>query len=266
MSTLETPMILRYWEQVGGTLIEEYPVVRACSTCERRRVDAIIFPKHQHQQLDPQNWRGVSLQGQEVIVVQAKSHRLGMVLMGQAVFSPRLVERHKPKSVRSVLLCGADDSELRPLLEKEHLPRVEVIVDDTARSTKEPQLNRPDEDKILDYWHTTRGTLILDYPLIDGSETSAPYAVPAIILPKGQFRQLQGERVSLEGEDVIVLHSRKGRVGMAIMGRALFSAQLTMERYKPKSVRSIALCDASDSVLGPLLAPFPHVEVLPNHY
>ena len=124
MSKHETPMIELYWRQIGGTLVEEYYAVRRCPTCGPRRIDAIILPRGLREKL---SWREVSLAGQEVIVVQAKAGRLGMDLMGQALFSMDLVKRLNPSSVRSVALCGKDDSVLRPLLERHG---VEVVVID----------------------------------------------------------------------------------------------------------------------------------------
>lgn len=116
MSKRETPMILRYWKQVGGTLIEEFPAVRASATCGPRRIDAVILPRRERRRVPLGERSKVSLEGEDVIVVQAKASRLGMYLMGQAVFSPALLKHFKPASVRSVLLCTQDDSELRPLL------------------------------------------------------------------------------------------------------------------------------------------------------
>ena len=66
------------------------------------------------------------MEGKDVIVVQAKANRLGMYLMGQTLFSAQLVRRFKPKSVRSVALCTANDEILRPLLEK--YKGMEVVV------------------------------------------------------------------------------------------------------------------------------------------
>ena len=81
-----------------------------------RRLDAIILPNletHIGKQKD------VSLDGEDVIIVQAKASRLGMYLMGQALFSLALVrQRFRPASVRSIALCTEDDSILRPLLEE----------------------------------------------------------------------------------------------------------------------------------------------------
>jgi hypothetical protein len=43
MSKLETPMTRRYWERVGGTLIEEFVAVPAGPATGRRALDAVII-------------------------------------------------------------------------------------------------------------------------------------------------------------------------------------------------------------------------------
>ena len=123
MSKHETPLIRRYWEQVGGTLIEEFLAVRRTETCGQRLLDAVILP---NEPTRIAHWKEMSLKGKDVIVVQAKAHRLGMYLMGQTLFSAALIKRFEPRSVKSVALCTRDDSVLRPLLE-EH-PGMEVVV------------------------------------------------------------------------------------------------------------------------------------------
>lgn len=71
--------------------------------------------------------REVKLADQDVIVVQTKTGRLGMYLLGQALFSRELVaERFSPRSVRCVALCQRDDAVLRPLAERYG---IEVVVD-----------------------------------------------------------------------------------------------------------------------------------------
>jgi len=117
-------MIRSCWEQVGGTLIEEFPIAETTMTSELRRLDAIILPNGENRIAKASE---VSLDGQDVIVIQCKAHRLGMYLMGQALFSRDLVLKcHKPRSVRSIALCNADDSLLRPLLESHE--GLEVVV------------------------------------------------------------------------------------------------------------------------------------------
>jgi hypothetical protein len=116
-------MIRRYWKQVDGTLVEEYPLVRRSATCARRLVDAVILPK---QPTRVANAVDVSLKGQDVIVVQAKAARLGLSLLGQTYFSAQLVKRLRPASVRAGALCREDDSVVRPLLER--YPGMKVVV------------------------------------------------------------------------------------------------------------------------------------------
>jgi hypothetical protein len=123
MSKNETPMIRDYWRQIGGTLVEEFPVVRRSATCGRRLLDAVILPNEEKRIAD---WREVSLEGKDVIVVQAKAYRLGMYLMGQTFFSAQLIERFKPASIKTVALCKRDDSVLRPLFEQ--YPGMAVVI------------------------------------------------------------------------------------------------------------------------------------------
>jgi hypothetical protein len=123
MSKLETPLIRRYWKQIGGTLIEEFPVVRRTKTSGQRLLDAVILPKGETRIA---SWREINLEGEDIIVVQAKAHRLGMYLMGQTLFSAELIMRFNPATVRSVALCIRDDSVLRPLLEQ--YPGMEVVI------------------------------------------------------------------------------------------------------------------------------------------
>ena len=121
-------MIDRYWEKVGGTLVPEFQAVPRSEGVGRRLIDAVILPALPRRVA---HWRDVSLDGQDVVVVQAKASRLGMYLMGQAIFSAELVRtRFAPASVRSVILCSKDDTVLRVYLAS--YPEVEVIVDDAA--------------------------------------------------------------------------------------------------------------------------------------
>jgi hypothetical protein len=116
MSKLETPLIRKYWKKVGGTLVEEFPLVFRGKNHERRLVDAIIIPKGENKIV---YWREISIENKEIIAIQAKAKRLGMYLMGQAFFTKKLLEKyHKPKKVISVALCTKDDDILRLLLEK----------------------------------------------------------------------------------------------------------------------------------------------------
>src|SRR5262245_49269059 len=115
MSKRETPMTQWYWQQVGGTLIEEFCAVPRSKTCGTRLLDAVIVkggPTVRARQSE------VSIEGKDIIVVQTKAGRLGMSLMGQAFFSAQLMHRFKPRSVEAVALVLRDDAVLCPLLEQ----------------------------------------------------------------------------------------------------------------------------------------------------
>jgi hypothetical protein len=114
VSKNETPMTRWYWQQVGGLLIEEFTMVKASLTNAPRYLDGLIVLGEPTAIAES---RSFDIAGRDVIAIQAKAKRLGMMLMGQCLFSRELLLAMSPRSVRSVALCRADDSVLRPLLE-----------------------------------------------------------------------------------------------------------------------------------------------------
>jgi hypothetical protein len=122
MSKHETPLTRRYWLSVGGTLVEEFPVVRRSSSCAQRLLDGLIV-------LDGNNRIAkadeIKVDGMDVIVLQTKANRLGMYLMGQALFSRELVKAFNPKSIRTVAICTQDDSMMHALCKQF---QIEVVI------------------------------------------------------------------------------------------------------------------------------------------
>lgn len=123
MSKHESPILYAYWQTIGGTLIEEFPVLQRGDHHEQRRIDGLILPHGDFRQVDPHE---VVISERDVVVVQVKARRLGMALMGQTLFSAMLMRRWTTGSIRAVALCTADDAELRPLMEQ--FPGLEVVV------------------------------------------------------------------------------------------------------------------------------------------
>ena len=123
MSKLETPMTRAYWQRMGGTLLEEYPIIKRTKSCGARYLDAIILPKGEFRIA---KWKEISLEGKDIIIVQSKANRLGMSLMGQALFSIELVKPYRPASIRSIALCLKDDEVLRSFLKP--FPNIEVVI------------------------------------------------------------------------------------------------------------------------------------------
>ena len=112
-------------EHARGAFIPEYCIVRRAD-CGGRYVDALILPDEPHRRASFTDYP--TLKDRNVIVVQTKAARMGMYLMGQALFSARLALARGAKSARSILLCTAPDSVLLPLLKD--FPEVEVWVYD----------------------------------------------------------------------------------------------------------------------------------------
>jgi hypothetical protein len=123
MSKLETPMTRWYWQQVGGTLVEEFCAVRRSRTCGTRLLDGVIIKGEEHRIARQSE---VSVEGKEIVIIQAKANRLGMYLLGQAFFSAQLMQRFHPRSIESVALVAVDDDVLRPLFEQ--YPGMRVVV------------------------------------------------------------------------------------------------------------------------------------------
>ncbi len=124
MSKRETPMTLRYWEKVGGTIVEEFSAIPRGQDHGARILDAVIIPDGPKMRAKKSE---VEIEGKDIIVVQTKAKRLGMYLMGQVVFSAELMKRYNPRSIKSVALCKKGDSVLEPLLEA--YENVEVVID-----------------------------------------------------------------------------------------------------------------------------------------
>lgn len=168
MSKHETPLTLRYWESVGGTLIEEFLLVPPTEAQGARLADAVILPDGPKKRLSGKK-KKVDLTGKDVIVVQTKRGRLsgraGMTLLGQAFFSAELLKVfHHPLSVHSVAVCRRGDAALEEILKQ--FPHMELVTyedlppasigDSLAVGLRVPE---PDADwqEILEFAHDFDG-------------------------------------------------------------------------------------------------------------
>jgi len=124
MSLLETPMTRRLWEEIGGTLFEEYLAVRPGPNTGARRFDGLVLVDQPCRLASRRE--APQLVGQRVVVIQTKASRLGMNVLGQALFSADLLRGAGSQGVRTIALCTADDLVLRPLAMRYG---IEVVVD-----------------------------------------------------------------------------------------------------------------------------------------
>ena len=112
MSKLETPLTRRYWREIGGTLIEEFPSVRSGPNQGRRLLDGVVLLDSPHLIA---NYGEVEIENRDIVVIQTKASRLGMYLLGQALFSRHLMMPFRPSSVDTVAICTKGDAVLEPL-------------------------------------------------------------------------------------------------------------------------------------------------------
>ncbi|MDF0602894.1 hypothetical protein P1J78_19300 [Psychromarinibacter sp. C21-152] len=132
MSKYETPLTEHFWQVCcNGAYIPEYRLVRKSNGIAERRADAVILPNEQHRRATRVDYP--DLTGRDVVVVQTKANRLGMSVMGQALFSAQLIHRHGASSVRSIILVTAGDAVLEQLLLP--FPDIEVWIADPSRTT-----------------------------------------------------------------------------------------------------------------------------------
>jgi hypothetical protein len=114
MSKHETPLTRKYWNEIGGILIEEFPAVLKGVNHSQRLMDGIILLGEQKKIA---SWKNIEIKGKDIVVIQTKASRLGMNVMGQAFFSIELMKKYHPKSIKSVIVCNKDDEVLRPIAE-----------------------------------------------------------------------------------------------------------------------------------------------------
>ena len=112
-----------YWQQVGGTLVEEFCAVRRGGDCSNRLIDGVIIKGGEFRIARQTE---VEISDKDIVVVQAKASRLGIYPYGQAFFSAQLLKRFNPRSIESVAIVTKDDAILRPLFEQYEGMRVVV--------------------------------------------------------------------------------------------------------------------------------------------
>jgi len=112
MSKRETILVENFWKETGGTLIEEFLAVRGTRDQGRRLIDGVIIKGGPRRKMKASD---AKIAGRRIVVVQAKASRLGMNLLGQALFSRDLMAEFKPKSIETVAICTKGDARLEQL-------------------------------------------------------------------------------------------------------------------------------------------------------
>lgn len=181
-----------------------------------------------------------------------------MYLMGQALFSLLLVEREfPPRSVRAIVLRKENAPVLGPLLTSVgKKSRVDIegkkYPDADPSSMSESPGTRGSE--MINWYHDQVGSTL--YRKFPENKTSGQQFIHAGIVRDGPKEKVPGEDIP-KGQDIIGVHARSQsphyRLGMYLMAQPLFGAEPVRQKFKPRSIRSVALCELEDSILQPLL-------------
>ncbi len=114
------------------------------------------------------------------------------------------------------------------------------------------------------YWREIlkQGTLIEEYVAAERAEddSNAPRLMDGLVIMDGPFEISHDVRMDITGKDVVVIQSKNKRLGMYLMGQAIFSRELILKKGA-KSVRSVAVYRKDDKVMRELLLAYPGIEV-----
>lgn len=119
----ERDLITWYWNEHGGnehdgTLIIEFRAVTQTPHQGRRDIDAVVVEDGKRRWLANGDYDSANIAGKDIVVIQAKRGRLGMSVLGQALFSKELMRPFRPSNIRTIALCEDTDTVLEPLAKK----------------------------------------------------------------------------------------------------------------------------------------------------
>ena len=101
------------------------------------------------------------------------------------------------------------------------------------------------------FWNDNPGLLIEEYMLVNRSANSSRRLLDSLIVLGETNKHQTGGSYNIEGKDVIIIQTKATQLGMSLLGQAYFSQRL-VEQLRPKSIRNVAICRASDETLEPL--------------
>ena len=221
----ESPMIQRWWASAGiaGSLAEEFTIVRRQAPIQVRRLDAIVVLDDGPPGRVIDRTMLPSLEERDLLVVQAKASKLSEGLCGQAIGSIFLAERHRPASVRSVIICAADDPVLRPMVEAHG---VEVVVVDVP--TRSAAKVNPDRTRLARWAAEQQLPIQFDVRMAGGSRVTAH----ALVAHDGQAAPSRWTELADRVVEVLVAKQSGARegssFGMSPVGYALMHRELAL--------------------------------------
>ena len=98
------------------------------------------------------------------------------------------------------------------------------------------------------YWETIGGTLIEEFVAVKRTPTQGRRLLDGLIIKDSPKKVLSVNYTDIMGKDVVILQTKKGRLGMNLLGQAFFSKFL-IEMHQPNSIQSVAICGENDDIL-----------------
>jgi hypothetical protein len=178
----------------------------------------------------------MSLDGRDVIVIQTKATRLNPYVFGQALLSMDLIRmRWAPRSLRSVLICVADDPDLRPVVGAFPNVEVHILLSERRTSFRLERLRGAAADLA-----SQRGV-----PLVEKPRLTSSFRIDGVIVPSFDPYQPLPLAELVAGEKVTTVHSEAsaGRariLGMWMSGEVI-AAQRLLLQMGAADVHSIVL-------------------------
>lgn len=118
-----------YWEEeLGGTMIEGSALLRMLEKTSR-----VVIPGGSTRTIDPFT---ADIEGKDIVIIQEdKYHTANLDLLGQAIFSKKVMERYNPGSIRSIALTKNGDACIERAAK---LYNIEVVVYSPSDSKQQP--------------------------------------------------------------------------------------------------------------------------------
>lgn len=97
------------------------------------------------------------------------------------------------------------------------------------------------------YWQTVDGFLIEEFRAIKANRKKGigQRLIDGVIVLGEEKGFQNGGNYEIDGKDIIVIQTKKDRLGMYLMGQAYFSREI-MKRFQPRSIRTVAICGKGD--------------------
>jgi hypothetical protein len=185
----------------------------------------------------------LSLDGKDVIVIQTKATRLKPYVFGQALLSMDLIrQRWVPRSLRSVLICAADDAELRPIAGRSPICKYGLSRQAACTTTDCGAGPAPAAEV------ASRARA----PVVVPAKLSSRLSIDDVLIPgAGDVRRSPLARLVV-GQDVTSIHSSADRgsagIGMYIGGEVI-TAQALLTAMGATSATSVILSHHGDDAV-----------------